>query len=389
MKTSIKILPKSRINLTVELSDEEMVKYYDRAFERLAPSVKVKGFRPGKAPKNIIENMLGKTAVKAEAIELAIQDSCISGLKENNKVSVESPKIDIKQDEEGLVYDAEVDVWPEIEVGEYEKLKVKKPVVEEVKEKEIKQIFEYLQKQKATTKEVDRQAKMGDWVTIDFEGKLNGVVQENMVSKNHPVILGSGSLIPGFEDEIVGMKKDEEKTFEIKFPKDYHEKSIAGKKTEFKVKLHLVKEMEMPEVDDKFAKDFGHDDVVKLREAIEKDLSKEKEAKNKQMIEGLVIDKVLTVTKTEIPEALVEQDLDRIMHQLEHEAKNYGLTLEQYLLSMKKTLEEVRKGWREQAEKNVKIGLMLGEVARRENLDKEAKDIAQQAVGKLMEKIVG
>lgn len=380
MKTSIEKLPKSQIKLNIELEKEEMTKYFDQAFEELAPMVKVKGFRPGKAPRAIIENQLGSGRVKAEAIDKAMTDSYVKALKEHEMVSVASPKINIKSDEDGLVFEAEVDVWPEAQVGDYKKLKVKKPAEEVVKDEEIDQIVEYLKKQKAEMKDVDRAAEMNDWTMIDFEGKLNGVLQENMASKNHPVILGSKTLIPGFEEEIVGMNKDDEKTFEIKFPKDYHEKSIAGKKAEFKVKVHQVKEVIMPEVDEKFAKDFGHDSIEALRKAIADSLKMEKDQKQKQELENQILDKLLTVTKTEVPESLIEQDLDRIFHNLEHEAKHYGLTLDQYLISMKKTEADLRKEWRLQAERNVKIGLALGEVAKAEGIDKKDEKVTEKVL---------
>lgn len=387
MKTSVKKFPKSRVNLTVELEKDEMTKYFDQAFEELAPQVKIKGFRPGKAPRVMIENQLGSGRVKAEAIDKAMTDSYVKGLKEHNLVSVAAPKINIKSDEDGLSYEAEVDVWPEATVGEYSKLKVSKPKEEAVKSEEIENIIDYLQRQKAQMNDVDREAQMGDWVTIDFEGKLNGVLQENMVSKNHPVILGSKTLIPGFEEEVVGMRTGDEKIFEIKFPKDYHEKSIAGKKAEFKVNLHLVKEIDKPEVDDKFAKEFGHDNVEALKNGIEDSLRAEKEMKRHQEIENMVLDKLLTVTKTELPDSLVEQELDRIFHNLEHEAKHYGLTLDQYLLSMKKDASELRKEWRGQAERNVKIGLALAEVAKKENVDTKDEKVTEKVLHKLVDQM--
>ncbi len=387
MKTDIKKLPQSKIKLTIELDKAEMVKYFDKAFEELAPMVKVKGFRPGKAPRNIIENQLGTGRIKAEAIDKAMTDSYVKGLKEYDMVSVAAPKISIKSDEDGLVYEAEVDVWPEATIGDYKKLKVAKPKEEAVKSEEIDQIFDYLKRQKAQMNDVERAAKMGDWVTIDFEGKVGGVIQENMISQSHPVILGSKTLIPGFEEEVVGMNKDEEKTFEIKFPKDYHEKTIAGKKAEFKVKVHLVKEVIAPEVDEKFAKEFGHDSVEALRQGIEDSLKGEKETKRHQDLENAVLDKLLTVVKTELPDSLVEQELDRIFHNMEHEAKNYGLTLDQYLLSMKKTAQELRVEWRGQAERNVKIGLALAEVAKKEEIDAKDEKVTQKVMEKLVEEM--
>jgi trigger factor len=292
--------------------------------------------------------------------------------------------VEIKSDEDGLQYEAEVAVWPEATVGDYKKLKVKKPTEDPVTEKEIDKIVEYLQKQKGEMKEVDRPAKENDWVAIDFEGKMGGVVQENMTSKNHPVILGSGTLIPGFEKNIEGMKAGAEKTFGIVFPKDYNEKSVAGKKAEFKVKLLELKEVILPQVTDDFVKDFGHKDVAGMREGIKESLKKEKEEKRKLDTENLVLDKLLGVTKADIPEALVEQELDRIFARMERQAKSYGMTLEQYLLSMKKTQAELRGEWRGQAEKHVKVGLALGEVAKREKFAAKDEKVTEKVVNKLV-----
>lgn len=385
MKTKLEKLPKSRIKMHVELDQEEMAKYVEQAYQELAPTVTIKGFRPGKAPRDMIERHLGDERIKHVALDKALPESFAQGLMEVGHVSVGSPAVSIHKFDDGLHYEAEVDVMPKIEVGDYKKLKVKLPEKESVSEEEADKVVDYLRRQKATLKDIDRAAKKEDWLDIDFEGKLNGVVQEKLTSKNFPLVLGSANFIAGFEDELVGMKEGETKAFKLKLANDFGEKELAGKEVEFSVKVNKVKEIILPEADDAFAKDFGQDSKDKMRESIKKSIEVEKDERREQQIEQLMLDKVLGVTKVDVPESLVEQELDRIFHRMEHEASHYGMSLEQYLLQMKKTQEELRKEFRGQAEKNVKIGLMLGEVVKREEMDKEDKEVAKKVVDKLRE----
>lgn len=388
MKTDIKNLPKSKVKITVELDAKEMKKYFDEAYVELAPTVSIKGFRAGRAPRNLVIDTIGEMKLNHKALDKALQDTFIKALEENKVISVGSPAISVKEQKDGLVYDAEVDVWPEVELGDYTKLSVKSPKAEETTEKEVDDVVSYLRRQKAKISDVEREARVGDRVEINFAGYVNKVVKEKLTSNNHPIMLGDNTMIPGFEEQLIGMKKGEEKTFDLVFPKESKDNEFAGVKIEFKVKMLAAQSVELPEVDEAFIKGFGLKDEKQMRENIKKSISTEKSAKHKQKIEQMVIDKLLTITKTEVPEGLVEQELDRVFHNLEHEAKNMGMTTEQYVLKTNKTTVDLRGEWRKQAEKNVVVGVVLGEVAKREKIDKNEEDLAKKTIEKLLEYIV-
>lgn len=384
MKTEITKQPKSRVKFNITLSRDEMAKYFDEAYEEMAPSVSIKGFRPGKAPKPMVAGVIGEMKLAQKAVEKGLQGSFVKALKEKEIMSVGPPTISIKDQKEGLEYEAEVDTWPMVELGDYKKLSVRAPKVEIVTEKEIDGVIEYLRRQKAKFHDLERPVQKGDRVEIDFTGSIDKVIKEQLTSQHHPLIVGDNTLIPGFEEQLIGMKKGEEKNFELTFPKQSSEKEFAGKKINFKIKLHLVQEIELPKVDELFIKDFGLKDEKELRSSIKKSIEREKEEKSRREVEQAVVEKVLTIAKVEVPDSLVEQELDRVFHNLEHEAKNYGMILEQYLLKMKKSAADLRKEWREQAEKNVKIGVVLGEVAKREKVDKGEKDLGKKTTEKLV-----
>ncbi len=383
MKTNIEQLPKSRIKCEIELTAPELEKYINKAFSELAPGVQIKGFRPGKAPKERIISELGEEKLTHKALDMALPETLANALKDKELVAVSTPAISIKSVNNGLAYEAELDIWPKVIVGDYKKLKIKLPPEEEVKTTEVDEVIKHLQKQKAKMTKIDRPAEKGDLIEMDFEGKINGVVKEKLVSRHHPIILGETTLIPGFEDNLLKLKTGDEKTFKLMIPKDHPDKEMAGQDVEFKVNVHQVQKVELPLVDDALAKEFGQKNINDLKEAITKSIGNEKETKRQQMIDAMVVDKVLGVTQTDIPDSMTEHELERILGQITEEAKSYGMSLDQYLLKLKKTQEELRKEWREQAEKNVKVGLMLGEVAKKEGYKTDAKDLPRQIIKKL------
>ncbi len=222
---------------------------------------------------------------------------------------------------------------------------------------------------------VKRAAKLEDKVEIDFEGTMTGLPFDGGTSKNHPVILGSNMLIPGFEEKIVGHKAGDEFDIDITFPADYHAKNLAGKKTNFKVKLNNVYEIVTPKADDDFAKKVGFDTVAKLKEELGKELEFQKELEQKRLTEEDILKTITEKNKIEVPNMLVEEEVHRMIHEAEHNLSGSGLTMEQFLEMSKKTLPDLEKEMKPEAEKRVKIGIVLGEVARRENINIEEKEI--------------
>ena len=379
----------SKVKLTVSLPPEIMRGFFDIVYTKLAGRTEVKGFRSGKAPKNLTIMAIGENKLISEIIDLALQETYPKALKDENIIPIAPPKINIKKmadlvgDAAELEYEAEVEILPEVKVGDYKKIRIKKPASVtdgskeklEVKKDELDQVMSHLQRQHATFKEIDRPAKEGDRVEIDFEGKERGVLLENLSSKNYPVILGSKVLIPEFEKKVEGMKKGEEKEFKIK---------LKDKNIDFKVKILDLKEVILPKLDDELAKKFQKDTMAELKKAVEEDIVKQKEVQEKQNQENQVVEELLKIVKTEIPQALIEQEANRMLENLKNRISMSGMPFEKYLEQIKKTEEELKKEFHPQAEKTVKIGLALGEIGKAEKMDLKEKDAGK----KIMEKLI-
>lgn len=397
MESKVEKSKDSKVKLTITVSPKEMVKYFDLAYEKIAPEAKLQGFRPGKAPRALVESTVGISRIFGEALDMAVNENYINALKENNLSPIAEPSVVIdkyptygKNEEEikdNLEYQIEISVFPEVEIGDYSKIKIELPKKEEAKEEDVKKILDNLLKQKSNFKEIDREAKLGDFVELSYEGSLKGVRIDAMCSKNHPMVLGEGNLIPGFEKEVQGMKKGEKKTFKIKFPKDYHSKEYAGKDAEFSVELVNLKEVVLPELDDTFAADFGQKNVADLKDAIKHNLEHELEHKYENELEVRVIDKVIPLVKATLPEVMVSQEVERMIEGYKEQLKKMGLTFDSYLTSMKKTEEDIRKEMKVTAEKNVKVGLMLGEIIKEQKLDPRDPDSGKKAIEYLVKEL--
>lgn len=394
MKTKTENLKESRVKLEVVIEPKELAVYFRGAFDKIAASIKLDGFRAGKAPYKIIEAAAGYNRLLSEGIDQALRESYPKAVEENKVMPLSQPEVKVTKssnfslDEteisDNLEYTAEFDVMPDVILNDYSALKVKVPKKDEPKDSDVKKILEHLRKQKATFSDTDRPAKMGDRVEINFEGSIKGVKIEQMCSKNHPLILGEGRLIPGFEDKIVGMKKGEEKTFKIKFPKDYHDKTYASSEAEFSVALNELKEVILPPFDDKFVESFGHKKLSELESAISDNLSSEIEAKYKNDLEIAVIENILPLLKSEIPEILVIQETERMIENFRNQIESQGVNFDKYLENIKKSKDEIRKDMREQAIKNVKIGLLLGKVIQDQKLNANEKDAGAKALDHLV-----
>ncbi|MEK9155793.1 MAG: trigger factor [Patescibacteria group bacterium] len=397
MKTNVEKLKKSKIKLTVVVEPAEMAKHFREAYQHLAEGVKITGFRPGKAPRKMIEESIGVTRILTHALDHAFQEHYVIALNRESIYPVAEPKIvvnkyptyGLSEDDvrEGFEFEAEVEVFPETALGDLSKLKVDSGKPEDVKAADIDKIIDHLRRQKAGFREIDREAKMGDFVEVDFEGRQKGVKIDQMCSQHHPLVLGEGGLIPGFEEKIVGIKKNEEKKFKTTFPRDYHVKEYAGTEAEFTVKLNVLKEVALPELGDEFAKEFGHPDMEKLRAAVSQNLKHELEHKYQHELEEKVIGKVLPLLKVELPEGLVQRETDRIVKGMEKQVAASGLDFETYLTSMKKTPADIAKEMQPQAEKNVKIGLLLGQIIKDKKIDPNDKEAGKKALDFLVEQL--
>ncbi|MDO8444054.1 MAG: trigger factor [bacterium] len=397
MQTKVDKLKQSKVKLVVTFEPGEMIKYFDHAYHHLSPSVTLQGFRPGKAPRALVESNLGVTRILSHALDDAVNESYQKALVQEKLNPISAPAIKINQYpnygetveeiKNGFEYEAEFTVLPEIVLGDYSKLKVDKSAKEAVKTDDVQKILDNLQKQKASFTAVDRPAKMGDLAEINFDGSVKYVKIDGMSSKHHPVVLGEKTLIPGFEEEVVGMKKGEKRSFKIKFPKDYHAKNLAGKEADFDVELLELKEVNLPAVDDTFAADFGHKTVVELKKAIESNLALEYEQKNDNDLEQKVLDKILPLVKADIPDEMTEKEIDRMVTDYRAQMQKMGVNFETYLSGMKKTEADMRKEMRDAAVKNIKVGLLLGKIIEEQKIDHHNPDAGKLAIQHLVDKL--
>lgn len=265
-----------------------------------------------------------------------------------------------------------------IELGNYKGLEAKKQELK-VEEKEIINALDYLQKSRAKIITINKPAQEGNRVEIDFETRIGGVQIENGVSKNHPLIIGEGRFLPGFEKELEGMKAGEEKEFLLKVPEDWGNKNIAGKNLNFKIKMNLVQERQLPEINDEFVKSFGKfDSLEALKKNIEQGLMQEKEIVEKQRIRIELIEKVVENSKIEAPEELIEKELENMVNEFKMNIDQFGMDFEAYLTQIKATADELKKGWREQAGKRVKIGLCIKAIADKEKILPSTQEIEER-----------
>lgn len=356
-----------------------MEKFFEDQYNRLAPTTNLPGFRPGKAPRVMTIEAIGQTRLSQSALENAINEGMREALKEHKVYPVTQPSISISkypafgenQKENELVFDLEFDILPKAKIGDFKKIKVKKtdPKNLEVSAEEVERVIEYLRRQAATMKEVEGKAKKGDWVQISFKGSIKHVEKEKLTSPSFPMVIGESRMIPGFEDELIGMKKQEKKEFDIKFPEDFQDKEFAGEMAHFAVTLEEHKEIILPRVDDEFVARFGHKKVNELKTAVKNSLVQEKIERENQILHSQIAEQVVKITKVDIPKSLIDQESNRMKAQLEKDLQNKGLTLEKYLENVKITPEKIEQDLGTQAKKNILLGVGLGEIALQEGIE--------------------
>jgi len=379
MKNTIKDLPKSQKEISVEISIEEMEKFMNNALDKLAKNIKLDGFRNGKVPKDVAEKQLGDAAIFEEASHEAIEKSYSEIIEENKLNPLGQPKAEITKaaPNNSLEYKIVISVMPEVKLGDYKtvfgKMEVNK-IDDEMIEKELKT----LQKKKASYLTKDESAEKGDRVEIDFETRVGGVKLEGGESKNHPLIIGQGKFIFGFEDNLVGMKKDEEKEFDLVFPENY-KKDLAGKKASFKVKINLVQKVNLPEINDEFAKGLGKfENLEELKKSVKKGMTMEEEGKAKEKLRGELINQVVEKTTVEIPETLVESELTNMVNEFKNNITQTGIEFEEYLKNVNTNLEKLKSEWQPMAEKRTKTGLVMREISVQEEIKINDEEIEQR-----------
>lgn len=342
----------------------------ETVFKKNAKYFTVPGFRKGKVPMNIAEKHYGVEIFYEDAFNEVVPAIYEKEIEENNLDVVSKPEIDIVQMEKGkdLIFTAIVQTKPEVELGKYKGIELKK-IEYKVKDEDVENELNKMAEKNARIVTVeDRAAKKGDITVIDFEGSVDGVPFDGGKAEGHELELGSHSFIEGFEDQVEGMKIDEEKDINVKFPEEYFSKELAGKDAVFKVKLHEIKAKELPEMDDEFAKDVSEFDTLEeLKADIKKNLEEQNEHRAKHETEDKAIETVCENAKVEIPSGMIENEIDAMSDDLNRRLAYQGVNLEQYLKLINKTKEAFREEMKPQAETSVKTRLVL------EAISKDAK----------------
>ena len=368
-----------KIELTVEAQKfEEAIK---KVYFQSAKYFNIPGFRKGKAPLQIVEKYYGKEIFYEDAFNELAPEVLEEAVKENNLEIVSRPEIDITQIEKGkdLIFTAVMQTKPEVELGKYKGIEIKK-IEYNVTDEDIDHELHHMQEHNSRLVNVEnRPVEKGDTTVIDFEGFVDGVAFDGGKAEGHELEIGSNTFIPGFEDQIIGMKMDEEKDINVKFPDEYFSKDLAGKDATFKVKLHEIKKKELPKLDDEFAKDVSEFDTL---EELKKDIREKQEKVNaeraKHETEDAAVEAVCENTKIDIPAGMIELETDNMIENISQRLSYQGLKLDQYLKMMGKTEESLREDYKEQAEKNVKSRLVLDQIIVEEKIEADEKYIKEK-----------
>ena len=387
MSLQVEKLEKNMAKLTIEVSAEELEKAIEGAYQKNKNKISIPGFRKGKAPRKMIEQMYGKSVFYEDAANSLIPDAYDKALEECEEQIVSSPKIDVTQLEAGkpFIFTAEVALKPEVTLGKYKGVKVDKIDVK-VSDEDIDAEINRERESNARTISVeDRAVKDGDMTVIDFEGFVDGVAFEGGKGENFDLELGSGSFVPGFEDQVIGMKAGEEKDIDITFPENYTPE-LAGKPVVFHVKVNEVKSKDVPAIDDEFAKDVSEFDTLKeLKADLKKKITEEREKAAQRAFEDALMQKVADGIEADIPDAMIDLQCEKMVDSLKQQLASQGIPFDQYLKMVQSTEEAVKAEAKEPAQQQVRMDLAIealikaeGIDATEEEIEAETKKIAEQ-----------
>lgn len=374
----------------VDLNKEDLFSYAEETEKKLAQEVKLKGFRAGKAPKEMIRKKIGEDQIREEALNLAVQSSLAAVLSEQKLDIIDQADFKILENsKDRLVYRVILMIFPNIKLGGYKEWDIKRHAID-VTDDDIDDVLQNLLKSRITLKETDRAARIGDRVEVDFAIKDKGMIIEGGRSENHPVILGESRFLAGFEDQIAGMKSGENKNFSLKVPDDYYQKSIAGKDLDFEVTVKRVEDRIIPKLNDELAKSLGNfHNLEELRANVKKGLLIEKEEKEKDKVRQEILEKITSKTIVEIPEILIGRRLDAMIREFDSELHQRGMELGPYLAHLKKTEDDLKRDWRPRAESQVKASLVIQTIAKEESLKVSEEEINNELQAVLQQYLIG
>ena len=371
---------KSQVALTIEVGAAEFQAAVEKAYQKMRKKINVPGFRPGKAPRKLIEGMYGAEVFFEEAINIAFPDAYDEAVKAQELQVVGYPSVELVGDatENGFTFKATVPVYPEVTLGEYKGLSAPKDEVK-VSAADVDERVKMLQERNTRLVSVEREAKEGDTAVIDFEGFLDGVPFEGGKGENHSLELGSHSFVPGFEEQVVGMKAGEEKTIDLTFPEDYHAKDLAGQPVQFKVKCVEVKEKKVPAIDDEFAKDVSEfETLAEFKEDLKQKIVDRNMAQSEAKFRQALLAQLCEQVDIELPEAMVETQIDRLMDSYASRLEQQGISLELYLQYMQMSTDKLREDLKEAAVTQIKQQLALDAVVAAEEIVVSDEDVEEE-----------
>ena len=392
MSVQIEKLEKKMAKLTIEMPAEEFEAAIEKAYQKAKGRIALPGFRKGKAPRKMIEKMYGAGVFYEDAANIVIPEAYDNAVKERGENIVSRPAIDVTQIEAGksFIFTAEVALKPEVTLGEYKGVEVPKQEIE-VTEEEIQAEVDKERERNSRTIDVDdRAVENGDLIKLDFDGSVDGVPFEGGKATDYPLTIGSGSFIPGFEDQLIGAKIGEEVEVNVTFPEEYHAENLKGKAAVFKCKVNEIKVKELPEADDEFAQDVSEfDTLAEYKEDLKKNLLEKKEAAAKREKENAAVAKAVENAQMEIPEAMIQEQVRRMVEDFARRIESQGITMTQYMQFTGMDQAKMEEQMKPEALKRIQNSLVLEAVAKAENIqisdERLDEEIAKMAESYKME----
>ncbi|GAA4062240.1 trigger factor [Amphibacillus indicireducens] len=368
--------------LTVEVEAAKFNDALDQAFKKVVKDVQLPGFRKGKVPRGLFEQRFGVESLYQDAVDFVLPEAYTAAVEETGISPVDQPDVDITQIEKGepLIFTAEVTVKPEVKLGDYKGLEIEEEDITVTEEEVNEDIENQRQRLAELVVKEDGAVEDGDTVVIDFEGFIGDEAFEGGAGKNHTLEIGSGSFIPGFEDQLIGKENDADTEVKVTFPEDYHAEDLAGKEAIFKVKIHEIKAKELPELDDEFAKDVDEDveTLAELTEKTKERLAEQKQTSADNAKRESLINQASENAEIDIPEVMIENELERMVSEFEQRLQQQGMTLEMYSQFSGQGQDELKEQMREDAGKRVQTNLVLEAIYEQEGLEVSDEDLEKE-----------
>ena len=381
MSLQVEKMEKNMAKLTIEVAAEDLEKAMQNAYQKAKGRISIPGFRKGKAPRKMIEQMYGKGVFLEDAVNALIPEHYSKALAECELEIVSQPTIDITQAEPGkaFIFTAEVATKPEVTLGDYKGVEVPKTEITVTDEDVDAEIKKEQEKNSRTINVEDRGAQLQDVVTIDFEGSVDGVPFDGGQATEYPLTLGSNTFIPGFEDQLVGAKVGDDVDVKVTFPEEYQAKELAGKEAIFKCAVKKIEAKELPELDDDFAKDVSEfDTLAEYKEHVKTNLVERKENEAKRAKEDAAVDKVIENAQMDIPEAMLMTQCRQMLDDFSRRMQSQGLSMDQYFQFTGMTAEKMMEDMKPQALKRIQTRLVLEKVAEAENIQPTEEEVNEE-----------